>query len=143
MPFKPGHNLSKGRPKGASNKSTETIKRSISMLLENNIDTVQSDLDEMQPRDRVNALLQFMKFVIPTQKAVEIDTRTSQEELNEAYIQKLMDIPKKILISTMTEIEKYLESKRALDEKGKPDESLFRVKMYKSMKAAKISGKLY
>ena len=93
MPFKPGHNLSKGRPKGASNKSTETIKRNISMLLENNIDTVQSDLDEMQPRDRVNALLQFMKFVIPTQKAVEIDTRTSQEELNEAYIQKLMDIP--------------------------------------------------
>ena len=93
MPFKPGHNLSKGRPKGASNKSTETIKRSISMLLENNIDNVQSDLDEMRPRDRVNALLQFMKFVIPTQKAVEIDTRTSQEELNEAYIQKLMDIP--------------------------------------------------
>ena len=55
MPFKPGHNLSKGRPKGASNKSTETIKRSISMLLENNIDTVQNDLDEMQPRDRVIA----------------------------------------------------------------------------------------
>ena len=93
MPFKPGHNLSKGRPKGASNKSTETIKRSISMLLENNINTVQTDLDEMQPRDRVNALLQFMKFVIPTQKAIEIDTKVSEEELNEAYIQKLMDIP--------------------------------------------------
>ena len=93
MPFKEGNNMGRGRPKGASNKSTETIKRSISMLLENNIDIVQSDLDEMQPRDRVNALLQFMKFVIPTQKAVEIDTRTSQEELNEAYIQKLMDIP--------------------------------------------------
>ena len=63
------------------------------MLLENNINTVQSDLDEMQPRDRVNALLQFMKFVIPTQKAIELDTRASQEELNEAYIQKLMEIP--------------------------------------------------
>ena len=93
MPFKEGNNMGRGRPKGASNKSTETIKRSISMLLENNIDTVQSDLDEMQPSDRVNALLQFMKFVIPTQKAVEIDTRTSQEEMNEAYIQKLMEIP--------------------------------------------------
>ena len=93
MPFKPGHNLSKGRPKGASNKSTETIKRSISMLLENNIDTVQSDLDEMQPRDRVNALLQFMKFVVPTQKAIEIDTKVSKEELNEAYIQRLMEVP--------------------------------------------------
>ena len=93
MPFKPGHNLSKGRPKGASNKSTETIKRSISMLLENNINTVQSDLDKMQPRDRVNALLQFMKFVIPTQKAIELDNRESEEEKNESYIQKLMEIP--------------------------------------------------
>jgi len=93
MPFKPGHNLSKGRPKGASNKSTETIRQSISMLLENNIGAVQSDLDEMHPGDRVNALLQFMKFVIPTQKAIELETRTSQEELNEAYIQKLMEIP--------------------------------------------------
>ena len=63
------------------------------MLLENNINTVQSDLDEMQHRDRVNALLQFMKFVIPTQKAIELETRTGQEELNEAYIQKLMEIP--------------------------------------------------
>ena len=42
----------------------------------------------------------------------------------------------------MTEIEKYLESQRALDENGKPDESLFGVKMYKSLKAAKISQKL-
>ena len=36
----------------------------------------------------------------------------------------------------MKEIEKYLESQRALDENGKPDESLFGVKMYKSFKAA-------
>ena len=43
----------------------------------------------------------------------------------------------------MTEIEKYLESQRALDKNGKPDESLFGVKMYKSLKAAKISQKLY
>ena len=93
MPFKEGNNMGRGRPKGASNKSTETIRRSISMLLENNIDTVQSDLDEMQPRDRVNALLQFMKFVIPTQKAIELDNRESQEEKNEAYIQMLMDVP--------------------------------------------------
>ena len=63
------------------------------MLLENNINTVQSDLDEMQPRDRVNALLQFMKFVVPTQKAIELDNRESQEEKNESYIQMLMDVP--------------------------------------------------
>ena len=43
----------------------------------------------------------------------------------------------------MNEIKKYLENQRALDENGKPDESLFGVKMYKSLKAAKISTKLY
>ena len=43
----------------------------------------------------------------------------------------------------MNEIEEYLESQRALDENGKPDESLFGVKIYKSLKAAKISQKLY
>ena len=43
----------------------------------------------------------------------------------------------------MNEIEEYLESQRALDKNGKPDESLFGVKMYKSLKAAKISNKLY
>ena len=47
----------------------------------------------MQPRDRVNALLQFMKFLIPTQKAIEVDNRISQEEMNENYINKLMGIP--------------------------------------------------
>jgi|TARA_B110001452_G_C14884215_1_gene309067 hypothetical protein len=79
----------KGEPLTNQRKSLSEV----SMLLENNIDTVQSDLDEMQPRDRVNALFQFMKFVIPTQKAIELDNRETQEEKNEAYIQRLMEIP--------------------------------------------------
>jgi hypothetical protein len=93
MPFKPGHNLSKGRPKGSSNMSTEIVKKNVALLLENNIQLVRQDLDRMQPRDRVNALLQFMKFLIPTQKAIEVDNRISQEEMNENYINKLMGIP--------------------------------------------------
>ena len=93
MPFEPGHNLSKGRPKRASNKSTEIVKKNVALLLENNIQLVQQDLDEMQPRDRVNALLQFMKFVIPTQKAIEVDNRITDEERNEDFINRLMAIP--------------------------------------------------
>jgi hypothetical protein len=79
----------KGEPLTNQRKSLSEV----SMLLENNIDTVQSDLDEMQPGDRVNALLQIMNFVIPTQKAIELDNRETQEEKNEAYIQRLMEIP--------------------------------------------------
>tara|TARA_R110002050_G_scaffold221618_1_gene357484 strand:+ start:68 stop:376 length:309 start_codon:yes stop_codon:yes gene_type:complete len=93
MPFESGHSLATGRPKGSSNKSTEIVKKNVALLLENNIQIVQEDLDQMQPRDRVNALLQFMKFLIPTQKAIEVDNRISQEEMNENYINKLMGIP--------------------------------------------------
>ena len=82
-----------GRTKGSQNKSTEIVKKNVAVLLENNIQLVQEDLDSMKPRDRVNALLQFMKFLIPTQKAVEVENRISQEEINEDYINKLMEIP--------------------------------------------------
>ena len=93
MPFETRYSLATGRPKGSSNKATEIVKKSVALLLENNIQIVQEDLDQMQPRDRVNALLQFMKFLIPTQKAIEVDNRISQEEMNENYINKLMGIP--------------------------------------------------
>ena len=93
MPFESGHSLATGRPKGSYNMSTEIVKKNVALLLENNIQIVQEDLDQMQPRDRVNALLQFIKFVVPTKKAVEVDNRISDEEMKEDYINKLMAIP--------------------------------------------------
>ena len=92
MPFELGNSLG-GRTKGSQNKSTEIVKKNVAVLLENNIQLVQDDLDSMKPRDRVNALLQFMKFLIPTQKAVEVENRITEDERNEAYINKLMEIP--------------------------------------------------
>ena len=73
MPFEKGQTKTKGRPKTSSNKSTEIVKRSVALILENNIQVVQDEKNQMSPRDRVNALLQFMKFVIPTQKAIEVE----------------------------------------------------------------------
>jgi len=63
MPFEQGNNYGKGRPSGASNKSTEIV----------------------------NALLQFLKFHIPTQKAVELET--TQADTNQELLEQLMDIP--------------------------------------------------
>ena len=100
MPFEKGHTYSLGRPKGRSNKSTEIVKKSIAKLLENNIDIIQHDLDRMEPKDRVNALLQFLKFHIPTQKAVEVQDYSGYS--NNSWIEKVMaadphELNKKIL----------------------------------------------
>ena len=52
---------------------------------------MQDDLDQMQPKDRVAAILQFVKFVIPTQKAVEI--KDNSQDTRSDYIERLMEIP--------------------------------------------------
>ena len=52
---------------------------------------MQDDLDQMQPKDRVAAILQFMKFVIPTQKALEI--KDNSQDTKSDYIKRLMEIP--------------------------------------------------
>ena len=95
MRFELGNKMGKGRPKGAANKSTETVKKAVAKLLESNIDAVQTDLDQMQPRDRVNALLQFLKFHIPIQKAVEV--ADVSEDSRTEWIDKIMSYDPKEL----------------------------------------------
>jgi len=95
MPFEKGNTYSLGRPKGSKNKSTEIVKKSVASLLENNLENLQNDLDQMQPRDRVNALLQFLKFHIPTQKAVEV--ADVSEDSRTEWIDKIMSYDPKEL----------------------------------------------
>ena len=74
MPFKEGNNLGKGRPKGASNKRTETIKQTIAEIVAAfSKDDLIKDLHEMSPSRRVAALQDYCKYLIPTMKAVEVN----------------------------------------------------------------------
>ena len=60
-----------GRTKGTPNKATAELRERFSSLLESNFDTIQSDLNTLEPKDRIKTLLEISKFVIPTLKAVE------------------------------------------------------------------------
>ena len=62
-----------GRVKGTANKVTNKIRGHFEKLLSNNLSKLQSDLDALEPKDRIKALLELAKFVIPTLKATEID----------------------------------------------------------------------
>lgn len=77
--FRPGESGNpNGKPKGAENKLTKEIRGKIALILNNNIDKVQTDLEQLEPKDRLTVLLQLMKFVTPQLKAIELDT-TIQE----------------------------------------------------------------
>ena len=86
--FKGTPNLN-GRPKGAVNTSTAKVKESFSMLLENNLSTLQSDLDSLKPGERLRIILELASFLIPKMKAVEV---TNVE--NENFKPVIIDLSK-------------------------------------------------
>ncbi len=62
-----------GRIKGVStNKVTKTTRELVTAVIDNNLDRFQADLDALEPKDRVNAIIQLLKFNLPTLKAVEV-----------------------------------------------------------------------
>jgi hypothetical protein len=66
-----------GRTAGTANKTTAEVRKQFSLLLENNIDNLQSDIDSLKPAERIKLILDLAGFVIPKMKAVEV---TQQEQ---------------------------------------------------------------
>jgi hypothetical protein len=69
-----------GRPKGSLNLATLEVREKISLLLENNFDNIQHDIEQLSPRDRIRVIIELVKFVIPTLKAVELDASFEQKQ---------------------------------------------------------------
>ena len=63
-----------GRTKGTPNRNTDEIRQNFQLLIENNLTTLENDLKELKPKDRIKAILDLSKFVLPTLKATELST---------------------------------------------------------------------
>jgi len=61
-----------GRPIGSPNKVTNEIRIQYSNLIAANIDRMQSDLDSLKPRERLEMIIALSRFVVPTMRAVEL-----------------------------------------------------------------------
>ena len=87
--FQPGNKLSKGRPVGALNRSTEQMKLTIARAVNNTLNTIQEDLEEIKKRDPEKAMdlaLKLMEYALPklsrTEMKAEIDQRIQQISIN-------------------------------------------------------------
>ena len=89
-----------GRAKGTPNKTTTELRERFTSLLESNIDTIQNDLNALEPKDRIKTLLEISKFVIPTLKAVENKIETDLENLKFEF-----DVTKLIKVEIVPPIE--------------------------------------
>ena len=65
-----------GRPKGSVNKSSNEIREAFQLLLSNNLEKIQDDLNELEPRDRIKLLLDLASFIIPKMKSVDLKDQT-------------------------------------------------------------------
>ena len=74
MPFKKNDkNINReGRKTGSLNKSTQEIRAKYLELIQNNFEQLDKDIKGMRGVERVRALTEISKFILPTLKATEM-----------------------------------------------------------------------
>ena len=65
MPFEQGKIKTGGRAKGVQNKSTSDLKATIQGIVEKGFENIESDLQDMDAKDRSGFILKLAEFVIP------------------------------------------------------------------------------
>ena len=87
--FEKGNKLSKGRPPGALNRSTEEMKLTIARAVNNTLNTISKDLEEIKKRDPEKAIdlaLKLMEYSLPklsrTEMRAEIEQKIQQISIN-------------------------------------------------------------
>jgi hypothetical protein len=73
MAFESGNNFGKGRIQGSKNKANQTIKDSFLTLVENNLEQLDRDIKSLTAKDRLRAITELSRFLIPTIKQIDID----------------------------------------------------------------------
>lgn len=71
MKFQHGNDYGKGRKKGSVNKATTNVRDAFTLLVQNNLEGLQSDLNALSPRDRIKAIAELSKYVLPQLKSIE------------------------------------------------------------------------
>jgi hypothetical protein len=94
--FEKNNKIGKGRPLGVCNKNSVSIKQNLQMLVENNLDTLDADLKALTPKDRVKAITDLCKFIVPTLKQVDAEvTNTTDltflDQFTESQLQILLE----------------------------------------------------
>ena len=90
MQFEKGREKTGGRKAGSTNKDTTDIKSKIAALIDNQFDTIQADLETLEPKDRVAAYLKFMEYVLPKQREQKIDLSTLTDEQVDDLLNKAL-----------------------------------------------------
>ena len=71
-----------GRPKGAKNKVTAALIERVEQLIANNFETLESDLRELEPRERVKAIISLLNYALPKRHSIAVPLEDGNAKLD-------------------------------------------------------------
>ena len=71
-----------GRPKGAKNKVTAALIERVEQLIANNFETLESDLRELEPRERVKAIISLLNYALPKRQSIAVPLEDGNAKLD-------------------------------------------------------------
>jgi hypothetical protein len=84
-----------GRTKGTPNKTTKEIKGIIQTVVEEQLETIEKDLKQLEPKDRLNVLLKLVEYVLPKQREQKIDFNSLTDTEIDELINRITDESKR------------------------------------------------
>lgn len=70
MKFQP-KNSGGGRKKGSVNIATKNIRNAVECIVNDNLEKLKDDINELSPKDRINALTNLIGYVLPKLKQID------------------------------------------------------------------------
>ncbi|RTY97604.1 hypothetical protein EKM02_13445 [Flavobacterium sp. RSP49] len=71
-----------GRPKGAVNKTTAETKELLQKIVSKELEGIAERLEQMSDKERIDAVIKLMAFIIPKQNHIEIETEIKQKPID-------------------------------------------------------------
>lgn len=70
-----------GRKKGTPNKTTQELREFIQVFLEGQFENLENVFQELKPRDKVNAFIKMLPYVLPRQMQMDVNATHKQETI--------------------------------------------------------------
>ncbi len=90
-----GQKKTGGRQKGTPNKATSSVRSWLNNLIDNNREQIEKDLQELEPKERLQMLEKFLQYTTPkmsnVQQSIDFNTFT-EDQLNEVINEITKDL---------------------------------------------------
>lgn len=80
-----------GRPKGAKNKVNAQMRGLIQKLFDDNYQTIQDDLESLEPKDRLKFLSDLLPYLLPKLQSTTYSQKIDLDSMSEEDLEVLID----------------------------------------------------